>query len=284
MAILHISNGGSKAGTSKASNLPGAHLVWDEALVTGPTPLGLSDEEWIGVRADHLAAAYGGEPLYLRNELVSRCAVTGQMLALGAAAWTAYRSPSPQRIEDLLVGDTTPLPFLKPALLCHLARFPSVENGLGQMENTALDLVDRRERTFRALFSGSGMRSRLWLRRRSTTSRRWRGISCTRADLGHVHNVHIRLLGRGAFCCILDTQQRRIAKMPKKRVPTTPLVRRLTSDSEIQEVFDSLGLSSYEQRAKYLSLGLTDDATEPLHRRFYTTRLSNNSEPITRTR
>ena len=215
MAILHISNGGSTAGTLKASNIPGAHLVWDVALVTGPTPLGLSDEAWIGVRADHLAAAYGGEPLYLRNELAeltlglagslsydevvlwfehdlfcqvnllpllswfashkgttrlslvcidrfpgrknfrglgelsageleslfpSRCAVTGQMLALGAAAWTAYRSPSPQGIEDLLVGDTTPLPFLKSALLCHLARFPSVENGLGQMENTALDL------------------------------------------------------------------------------------------------------------------------------------------------
>lgn len=57
--MLHIHNGDSSAGTAKKSNIPGEHLAWREALVCGPTPGGLSGPEFRGLRARHLAEAYG---------------------------------------------------------------------------------------------------------------------------------------------------------------------------------------------------------------------------------
>jgi hypothetical protein len=56
--LLHIHNGDSSAGTAKKSNIPGEHLAWREALVCGPAPGALSEDEFRQVRAKHLAAAY----------------------------------------------------------------------------------------------------------------------------------------------------------------------------------------------------------------------------------
>src|SRR6266508_3189197 len=52
--------------------------------------------------------------------------ITSAQLSLGSKAWPAYSSSDPSTIESLLNGDTSALPFLKPALFKHLARFPSV--------------------------------------------------------------------------------------------------------------------------------------------------------------
>jgi hypothetical protein len=57
--VLHIHNGDSAAETAQKSDIPGEHLAWREALVCGPAPGGLSDEEFRIVRARHLADAYG---------------------------------------------------------------------------------------------------------------------------------------------------------------------------------------------------------------------------------
>jgi len=57
--MLHIHNGDSSAGTAKKTAIPGQHLAWREALVCGPAPGGLSDDEFRRVRAEHLAEAYG---------------------------------------------------------------------------------------------------------------------------------------------------------------------------------------------------------------------------------
>jgi len=56
--MLHIHNGDSAAGTAKKANIPGDHLAWREALVCGPAPGGLSQDEFREVRAKHLAEAY----------------------------------------------------------------------------------------------------------------------------------------------------------------------------------------------------------------------------------
>jgi hypothetical protein len=57
--------------------------------------------------------------------------VTAAELHLAAKAWEAYVSSDPTKIERFLRDeDLSPLPFLQPALLCHLRRFPSVSNGL----------------------------------------------------------------------------------------------------------------------------------------------------------
>src|SRR5437660_5135686 len=67
--MLHIHNGDSAAGTAKKSDIPGEHLAWREALVCGPAPAGLTEDEFRGVRARHLANAYGVDLKKCENEL-----------------------------------------------------------------------------------------------------------------------------------------------------------------------------------------------------------------------
>jgi hypothetical protein len=57
--MLHIHNGDSSAETAKNARIPGEHLAWREALVCGPAPANLSDDEFLEMRARHLAEAYG---------------------------------------------------------------------------------------------------------------------------------------------------------------------------------------------------------------------------------
>lgn len=63
---------------------------------------------------------------------------------------------SPKEIEALLRQDTSALPFLKPALLRHLERFPSTRNGLGRVEDLALRLIDEGNHNFAKLFAKFG--------------------------------------------------------------------------------------------------------------------------------
>ena len=58
-AMLHIHNGDSSADTAKQSSLAGEHFAFRESLITGPTPSGLSGDEWRRVRAAHLSESYG---------------------------------------------------------------------------------------------------------------------------------------------------------------------------------------------------------------------------------
>jgi len=57
--MLHIHNGDSAAETAKKTNLPGEHLAWREALVCGPAPGHLAEEDFLQLRAAHLAQSYG---------------------------------------------------------------------------------------------------------------------------------------------------------------------------------------------------------------------------------
>ncbi len=65
---------------------------------------------------------------------------------------SACSCSNPKEIELLLSEDTTPLPFLRSALRLHLRRFPSVRNGLGHMEQMALDCIARGVTRFPELF------------------------------------------------------------------------------------------------------------------------------------
>jgi hypothetical protein len=90
------------------------------------------------------------------EELVSlfpaRQRLTRRELDLGATAWEAYTSPDPSVIEALLTQDTSALPFLRTALRAHLQRFPSLKNGLGKIENSGLDLIERGLHKFNEVF------------------------------------------------------------------------------------------------------------------------------------
>jgi hypothetical protein len=226
--MLHITNGDSTAGTLRLTGLPGEVLPWREDLVSGPVPQGLTQEEWLSLRARFLSGAYGDAEeiradlllqedklrsfqthdevvlwfehclfcqtmlIYLLNwfsgqdladtkltlicvnqfpgkphfrglgelnadELASlfdtRRKITDAELTLAAQAWAAYTSASPSALSALTKNDTGALPFLHDALTAHLARFPSVKNGLGLVENTALAVVAGGTKDFFELFN-----------------------------------------------------------------------------------------------------------------------------------
>lgn len=95
-------------------------------------------------------------PTQMASLLEQRREVTGEIMDLAARAWRAYCSPDPSTITLLLAEDTHALPFLRDALLCHLARFPSKRNGLGLIENKALELINAGAGKFGPLFKGFG--------------------------------------------------------------------------------------------------------------------------------
>jgi hypothetical protein len=67
--MLHVHNGDSTAGTAKKAGITGEHLAWREALVCGPAPGGLSEDEFRSIRAGHLAEAYGVDLAECEKEL-----------------------------------------------------------------------------------------------------------------------------------------------------------------------------------------------------------------------
>jgi hypothetical protein len=82
-----------------------------------------------------------------------RQAVTEAQLQLASRAWAAYCAPNPTGIEALLAEDTSALPYLHGALARHLARFPSMQNGLGEIENRLLWGIANGRTSFGKLYS-----------------------------------------------------------------------------------------------------------------------------------
>ncbi|HEU4389419.1 MAG TPA: RNA polymerase subunit sigma-24, partial [Blastocatellia bacterium] len=226
--MLNIYDGESTGGTAKEFGLPGEHFAFNEALVEGPTPAGLSPDAWIDVRARFLSGAYGprlgrvrkalaqqedalrsypnheevilwfdnelfcqvnliylldwfarqtlgrtklslicigefpGKPDFhglgeLRGDqlatlLDARQQITRAKLELGSKAWQAYCSADPLELTRLLEQNTSALPYLNECLVAHLMRFPSVRNGLGHVENRALEFIAAGAKTFSPLF------------------------------------------------------------------------------------------------------------------------------------
>lgn len=70
--MLHIHNGDATANTARQTSLPGEHFAWRESLITGPTPLGLSADEWRLMRARHLSAAYGADLQQCQESLLEQ--------------------------------------------------------------------------------------------------------------------------------------------------------------------------------------------------------------------
>jgi hypothetical protein len=230
--VFHIHNGDRSAGTLKESNIAGEHFAFREALIAGATPQGLSNEEWLTVRAKSLTDDYTldfqkcyddllqqqetlstlgnheevilwfehdwfcqlhlvyllqyiaemnlpqivlslvcinkfpgkenfrglGElnPEQMASLFDKRTAVTDAQKHLAQQVWQAYCSPMPEALTSLLHQDTSALPFLKAALQKHLAQFPSTQNGLGIIENTALQLLQDGHKKFSELFPAFG--------------------------------------------------------------------------------------------------------------------------------
>jgi len=96
------------------------------------------------------------DPSQLASLFPERQTVTSEQFAIGSAAWKAFRSPTPLAIQTFLQTNSSALPFLAPALRAHLARFPSITNGLGHIENRGLQLIAAGATGFRELFVSFG--------------------------------------------------------------------------------------------------------------------------------
>lgn len=105
------------------------------------------------------------EPQRLAERFTQRSPVTTEQLALGAAAWNAFRSPDPTAITRLLDDDTLELPYLADALARHLAQFPSTANGLSRSEQQALQVIAGGAGTLKDAYLGShhGLEDPIWL-------------------------------------------------------------------------------------------------------------------------
>src|SRR6476469_381954 len=95
-------------------------------------------------------------PDELASLFPTRQEVTRGQLTLAASAWEAYCSADPTDLQRLLPADTSKLPFLVAAFLAHLERFPSTKNGLGRIENRALQLIANGAERFSDLFMKFG--------------------------------------------------------------------------------------------------------------------------------
>jgi len=67
--------------------------------------------------------------------------VSETMLDTAREVWRAYGSADPTQLYGLVQEEACELAFAKAAFHAHLRRLPSVRNGLGRIQNLALDLI-----------------------------------------------------------------------------------------------------------------------------------------------
>ena len=126
-------------------------LDWFAQRDLGQTKLSLiCVAEFPGVEAFHGPGQLN--ETQLASLFPQRQTVTAAQLQLGSKAWASYSSSNPKEIESLLDSDLAALPFLKTALVKHLRRFPSTDNGLGRIGNVSLELIAKGFGNFRSLF------------------------------------------------------------------------------------------------------------------------------------
>ncbi len=89
----------------------------------------------------------------LRSLFQRRAIAIRRMFTVARAAWEAYASPDPTGINRFLEKDESEFPFLREGLTLHASRFPSLRNGLGVIENRALELIGNGLTDFLTLFS-----------------------------------------------------------------------------------------------------------------------------------
>ena len=80
-------------------------------------------------------------PHRLRTHLKLKQPLSQAQLGLAQAAWGAFCAPSPERWAALLRYDTSPLPFLRAAVLRHLEELPCAANGLSRTESFILHCI-----------------------------------------------------------------------------------------------------------------------------------------------
>lgn len=100
----------------------------------------------------------------LRPLFETRHLVTAAEFKTARSAWDAFCSPEPTGLAALLDSDTSPLPFLRNALLRHMQQFPALANGLSRAERQILQLTGSGVSQFRQLFpAAQRMEEQIWM-------------------------------------------------------------------------------------------------------------------------
>lgn len=132
-------------------------LHWFAGRALGSTKLHLlSINQYPGIPLFHGLGQLTEEQLFGLNGTWQE--ITAEQLLLGKKAWEAFTSKTPEAIAELLQEDTSALPFLHDAFQLHLERFPSVQNGLGIVEQTTVELLLSGADTPLRLFQQAGDR------------------------------------------------------------------------------------------------------------------------------
>jgi hypothetical protein len=92
-------------------------------------------------------------PARLRMHLKLKQSVSEMQFNIARAAWTAFRTATPEAWAGLMRYDTSPLPFLRVAISRHLEEYPHPMTGLTRTETFILSMVQQGVRTPAELFT-----------------------------------------------------------------------------------------------------------------------------------
>jgi hypothetical protein len=81
-------------------------------------------------------------PDELASLLETRQPVNGRQFELARRAWQAFREPTPEALDEIRRGDTSPLPHLAAAITRFLQEYPWTTDGLSRTERRLLQLAD----------------------------------------------------------------------------------------------------------------------------------------------
>lgn len=103
----------------------------------------------------------GSDALYALNDLTdqqlqelfdNRVVLTQDDIEYADYVWQLYCSDNPIRLENLGDYENYQFPYLEPIIKTHLKRFPTIKNGLNEVENHILQVVvDHKPRSKKAL-------------------------------------------------------------------------------------------------------------------------------------
>lgn len=82
-----------------------------------------------------------------------RVGINAEMVAIAREAWRAYTAEDPRGLNAFLANSPREFPFLGEGLSLHAARFPSIRNGLGVVEQRILEFISEGATDFEALFN-----------------------------------------------------------------------------------------------------------------------------------
>ena len=105
------------------------------SIIWSPLPLGAMQEE------------------DLVNVFNSRAAVQPAMIRGAANAWEAYTSEDPTALNRFILRDNADFSFLRDGFRLHSSRFPSLRNGLGEVEKRAMEGIAGGATDFLSLFT-----------------------------------------------------------------------------------------------------------------------------------